>query len=124
MIRKYQKPYVRSLGEILPNAQGYCYNGSLANTQMPSASNSCFPGLSASGAGCGFGGVPGTTACSTGGVQQYFGCGDGFQASGGSGSCTRTTDYFSILEITQNLKKIKIRSFILINIHKNVLIYN
>lgn len=83
MKHKYQKPIARNLGDILPGAKGVCVNGSNANTGMPtSEAPGCFSGLTASGAGCGFGQAPAQTACAAGTIPQYFGCGYGLDAVG------------------------------------------
>ena len=81
MIKKYQKPYCRNLGEILPTSDGVCFRGSVANTGQPNPTNNCFQGNVASGAGCGYGQSPGTIACNAGGVPQYFGCDEGLFAT-------------------------------------------
>jgi len=63
MIKKYQKPVARNLGEISSTADGYCSTGSLANGSGPT---NCLPGGQASG-GCG-NGIIGffSTACNSG----------------------------------------------------------
>ena len=73
MRQKYEKPYARNLGEMLPNAEGYCVAvGTSANLPLPKAN--CLPGLTALGAVCGFGGFVNPVACQTGGTPVCFGC--------------------------------------------------
>jgi hypothetical protein len=77
MVHKYERPIARNLGETIPNAEGYCYNGSHANTNPGS---DCLPGAQALGAVCGYGGTPATQACDSGLVPVYFGCTPGTRA--------------------------------------------
>lgn len=93
MNTKYEKPYVRSLGENLPIAQGSCTLGSVAAglpTYCGGGSGvlaSCGKGSTASDTGCGTGTTPGAGACNTGLLPSEYGCGVGFTASNGTGGC-------------------------------------
>jgi hypothetical protein len=72
MKQKYEKPNVRDLGTSLSDAEGLCYNGSLA-TGAPGAH--CIPfGGTASGAYCSEGIVPTNIGCSVGKAPTAHGC--------------------------------------------------
>jgi hypothetical protein len=89
MVQKYSKPVVRNLGESITNAEGYCYNGSNADTN-PGADCITYGG-SALGAVCGFGGTPAPKACDSGTVPVYFGCTNGTRAATPCGTGTQVT---------------------------------
>ena len=82
---KYEKPVARNLGEMLPNAEGYCIVvGNSA--KLPPPNLDCVSGALAMGAVCGYGGIPSNQACQEGHVPVYFGCLPGLQAH--PGPCT------------------------------------
>jgi hypothetical protein len=72
---KYEKPYVQSLGETLPNAQGICLNGSSAQLNPPS--KSCYSGLNALHGECAVGDNAHGTGCQDGKTPKFVGCKDG-----------------------------------------------
>lgn len=73
MTKKYEKPYSVNLGEMLPNAEGYCV--SIGNSANRNPGSSCYNGGSALGGICvAPGGFPNTQACQPGSVPVYFGC--------------------------------------------------
>ncbi len=73
MNQKYEKPVARNLGEMIPNAQGYCLVvGNSANLPLPGSS--CKSGASATGATCAYGGEVNPQACNSGTTPKYFGC--------------------------------------------------
>jgi hypothetical protein len=93
MNTKYEKPYVRSLGENLPTAQGECALGSVAaglNGYCGTGDgvlSGCTKGSTASDTGCGIGNGPSTGACNTGLLPTEYGCGNGNSARNTSGGC-------------------------------------
>lgn len=80
MKQHYEKPCARELGDPLPDAQGICRYGSIANAGFPTLTNNCLPGYVASGAGCAAGQHPSRSACAFGKVPAYYGCGTGNRA--------------------------------------------
>jgi hypothetical protein len=80
MKQKYERPYSKNLGEMLPNAEGYCVtNGNSANVAFPQPN--CLPGTNARGAVCADGGYPSSQACNPGTNPVNFGCLPGLGAS-------------------------------------------
>lgn len=79
MARKYVKPSMRNLGDIFPNAEGLCWNGSQAHVQPPT--QSCYNGHLAQGGWCGTGEGPANLSCDVGTAPQFFGCQSGTGAT-------------------------------------------
>ena len=77
MGQKYQKPVARNLGEMLPNAEGFCISvGNSANVHPPS--NNCNSGTSAVGGNCSHGdGATSLKVCQAGTNPYDYGCIDG-----------------------------------------------
>jgi len=86
MKQTYEKPYARNLGDVIPNAEGYCWNGSHANY---SDHTDCTDGASAVGGICARGGQPSRQGCDTGTIPAYIGCSEGGKAQ--TGHCNTGT---------------------------------
>jgi hypothetical protein len=78
MEKKYEKPVARNLGEMLPNAEGFCLVlGNSANLKPPAIN--CTPGAGAIGGICSSPGSSATSdpVCQTGVHPVDYGCVDG-----------------------------------------------
>ena len=91
MEKKYEKPVARNLGEMLPNAEGFCLTlGNSANTRPPNID--CVSGSGAIGGICALpgGSATGDPVCSTGNHPVDFGCVPGTKAYPPVGCSTGT----------------------------------
>lgn len=85
---KYQKPYLRNLGDSLPSALGECAYGTVARSNVGFG---CYGGSQATGATCSPNGSNAAgTGCDMGQDPEGFGCTNGYKAGG----CTTGTSAF------------------------------